>query len=66
MLRIGKKPTIQSTVVLGDKPRGPPVTLGHRPKPTTHGTRRIAQGPTLPKPRTESSYATPIGLAKPR
>jgi hypothetical protein len=43
MLRIGKKPTIESAVVLGKKPRGPPVTLGHRPKPTT--TRRIASGP---------------------
>jgi len=49
MLRIGKKPTYQSTVVLGKKPRGPPVTLGHRPKPSTHGTRRIASGPA-PRP----------------
>lgn len=66
MLRIGKKPIYQSTVVLGDKPRGPALTLGRKPIPQTRGTRRIAQGPTLPKPRTESTYATPIGLAKPR
>jgi hypothetical protein len=50
MLRIGKKPTYASTVVLGTKPRGSPHTLGHRPKPTTHGTRRIAAGPA-PRPR---------------
>jgi hypothetical protein len=49
MLRIGKKPTYQSTVVLGRKPRGPPITLGYRPRPSTHGTRRIASGPA-PRP----------------
>jgi hypothetical protein len=46
MLRIGKKPTTHSTVVLGKKPRGQPRTLGSRPKPTT--TRRIASGPSHP------------------
>lgn len=46
MLRIGKKPTTQSAVVLGKKPRGPPLALGTRPKPYT--TRRIAAGPSHP------------------
>ena len=46
MLRIGKKPTTRSSVVLGTKPRGPPTTLGKKPNPLI--SRRIAAGPSVP------------------
>jgi hypothetical protein len=46
MLRIGRKPTTRSIVVLGAKPRGPVNTLGRKPNPLI--SRRIAAGPSHP------------------